>query len=73
VTPRLGGNLSPQAPSAAPARRDPTPEPSGPPPEDSYEPDEPDDAGLPPGPPELTGMDLIQRELGGQIISEIDA
>jgi DNA polymerase III subunit gamma/tau len=24
------------------------------------------------GPPELTGMDLIQRELGGQVISEIE-
>lgn len=61
------------APAPAPARRDPTPEVTGPPPEDSYEPDEPDDGGPPPGPPELTGMPLIQRELGGQIISEIDA
>lgn len=59
---------APEAP-----RRDPAPEVTGPPPADSYEPDEPDDDGLPPGPPELTGMDLIQRELGGQIISEIDA
>jgi hypothetical protein len=24
------------------------------------------------GPAELTGMDLIQRELGGQVISEIE-
>ena len=54
-------------------RRDPTPQVAGPPPADSYEPDEPDDDGMPPRPPELTGMDLIQRELGGQIISEIDA
>jgi hypothetical protein len=33
-------------------------------------PDEADE-GPPPG-PELTGMDLIQRELGGQVISEIE-
>jgi hypothetical protein len=29
------------------------------------------DYGPPPG-PELTGMDLIQRALGGQVISEIE-
>jgi DNA polymerase III subunit gamma/tau len=58
---------------APPARRDTMPVDDGPPPVDSYEPDEePDDDPLPPGPPELTGMDLIQRELGGQIISEIE-
>ena len=47
--------------------------------------DEPDDDEMPPDPPsshrqagrapaaaELTGMDLIQRELGGQVISEIE-
>jgi len=61
------------APAPAPARRDPAPEVTGPPPTDSYEPDEPDDDGLPPGPPELRGMDLIRHQLGGQIISEIDA
>jgi DNA polymerase-3 subunit gamma/tau len=60
-------------PAEPPRRRDPTPQVAGPPPADAYEPDEPDDAGPPPGPPELTGMDLIQRELGGQIIREIDA
>ena len=46
---------------------------------DEFPPDEPDD--MPPGEPdgdqapvvtELTGMDLIQRELGGQVIGEID-
>jgi DNA polymerase III subunit gamma/tau len=58
---------------APPARRDTMPADDGPPPVDSYEPDEePDEDPLPPGPPELTGMDLIQRELGGQIISETD-
>jgi DNA polymerase III subunit gamma/tau len=48
-------------------------------PPDDMPPDEDDlslDAGPPAGhasgPPELTGMDLIQRELGGQVISEID-
>jgi DNA polymerase III subunit gamma/tau len=74
-------------PSAAPpppVRRDPAPRSDGPPPQDSYEPDEPregylaDDEPLPPGPSaelparELTGMDLIRRELGAQIISEIE-
>ena len=61
----------PAAPSP-PVRRDPTPRTDGPPPRDSFEPDEPDDDPLPPGPPELTGMDLIRRELGAQIISEIE-
>jgi DNA polymerase-3 subunit gamma/tau len=58
----------------APARRDSQPSPVlQPPPPDSYESEEePDDEPLPPGPPELTGMDLIQRELGGQIISEVE-
>jgi DNA polymerase III subunit gamma/tau len=39
---------------------------------DDVPPDEPsaDDADA--GPAELTGMDLIQRELGGQVISEIE-
>jgi len=40
------------------------------PPPDEMPPDEADD-GPPPG-PELTGMDLIQRALGGQVISEIE-
>ncbi|HXL89561.1 MAG TPA: DNA polymerase III subunit gamma and tau [Streptosporangiaceae bacterium] len=61
----------PPAAPVPPVRRDPTPSDDVPPPPDSYEPEEePDDEPLPPGPPELSGMDLIQRELGGQIISE---
>ena len=38
---------------------------------DDIPPDEPDDDRTPVV-PELTGMDLIQRELGGQVIGEID-
>jgi DNA polymerase III subunit gamma/tau len=34
--------------------------------------DEPSADDAAPGPAELTGMDLIQRELGGQVISEIE-
>jgi DNA polymerase III subunit gamma/tau len=74
----VGAGEAPQArgavPSEPPARRDSQPSPVlQPPPPDSYEPEEePDDEPLPPGPPELTGMDLIQRELGGQIISEVE-
>jgi DNA polymerase-3 subunit gamma/tau len=75
--PRGRGDLPPESPlgtprgPAPPVRRDPTPSDDVPPPPDSYEPEEePDDEPLPPGPPELSGMDLIQRELGGQIISE---
>jgi hypothetical protein len=77
--PASAGNPSrrPDAGSAAPspARRDPTPQFDGPPPpQESYDSDdEPDDDPLPPGPPELTGMDLIQRELGAQIISETES
>jgi DNA polymerase-3 subunit gamma/tau len=40
-------------------------------PPDDMPPDEPD-GDQPPGPTELTGMDLIQRELGGQVIGEIE-
>ena len=40
------------------------------PPPDEMPPDESDDR--PAHGPELTGMDLIQRELGGQVISEIE-
>jgi hypothetical protein len=77
-----GGATAPQAPppraapsmdAPAPVRRDPTPAFDGPPPQDSYEPDEDaDDDPLPPGPPELTGTDLIQHALGGQVISETE-
>jgi DNA polymerase III subunit gamma/tau len=61
-------------PPPAPVRRDPTPRDDlPPPPEESYPADEePDDEPLPPGPPELTGVDLITRELGARIISEIE-
>jgi DNA polymerase-3 subunit gamma/tau len=38
---------------------------------DDLPPDEPD-RDQPPARPELTGMDLIQRELGGQVIGEIE-
>jgi DNA polymerase-3 subunit gamma/tau len=40
-------------------------------PPDDVPPDEPD-GDQPPVPTELTGMDLIQRELGGQVIGEIE-
>jgi DNA polymerase-3 subunit gamma/tau len=63
-------------PSAAepPTRRDSTPRYDGPPPPEEALDDEPDDDDPgPPGPPELTGMKLIQRELGAQIISETDS
>jgi DNA polymerase-3 subunit gamma/tau len=64
--------------AAPPVRRVSTPQFDGPPPpQESFDPgDEPDDEeppASPAGPPELTGMDLIQRELGGQIISETDS
>jgi DNA polymerase-3 subunit gamma/tau len=71
--PGAGGGRENLPAEAPPARRDTEPAYDGPPPVDTYEADEePDDEPLPPGPPELTGMDLIQRELGGRIISEID-
>jgi DNA polymerase-3 subunit gamma/tau len=67
----------PAAPSRSRPRQD------EPPPDEisshEFPPDEPDD--MPPDEPdgdrapvvtELTGMDLIQRELGGQVIGEID-
>jgi DNA polymerase-3 subunit gamma/tau len=75
--PASGGTASPQTPLGAPpgpVRRDSTPrDDMPPPPEESFAPeDEPDDEPLPPGPPELTGVDLITRELGARIISEIE-
>jgi DNA polymerase-3 subunit gamma/tau len=73
---------------ARPARSSPGPGPAAPapprprfdePPADEIMPDEPDDmppdepyAGQAPRGGELTGMDLIQRELGGQVIGEIE-
>jgi DNA polymerase III subunit gamma/tau len=82
-----GSGGRPAAAPAAP-RRDPAPAPPEfVPPEFAGLPDEPDDDDLPPGElapdepspddqvvqgSELTGMDLIQRELGGQVIGELD-
>jgi DNA polymerase III subunit gamma/tau len=72
AAPARGAAQAPAPP--APVRRDPTPRDDlPPPPDDSFAPDdEPDDEPLPPGPPELTGVDLITRELGARIISEIE-
>jgi DNA polymerase III subunit gamma/tau len=62
-----------QAPARSRPRHD------EPPPPDDFPSDEPDDippdepgAGQAPRGTELTGMDLIQRELGGQVIGEIE-
>lgn len=74
----VNGITGVDTPAAAPpspqVRRDPTPRTDGPPPpQESFGPDdEPDDEPMPPGPPELTGLDLVQRELGGRIISETE-
>jgi hypothetical protein len=43
-----------------------------PPDEEDMPPDEPSSPGPAPAAPELTGMELIQRELGGQVIGEIE-
>jgi DNA polymerase-3 subunit gamma/tau len=43
-----------------------------PPDEDDMPPDEPSSHRAPARTTELTGMDLIQRELGGQVIGEIE-
>ncbi len=83
-----GGSASGGGRPAAPARRDPAPAPPEfVPPEFGGLPDEPDDDDLPPDElapdepspddqvvqgSELTGMDLIQRELGGQVIGEFE-
>jgi DNA polymerase-3 subunit gamma/tau len=83
-----GGFASGGGRPAAPARRDPAPAPPEfVPPEFGGLPDEPDDDDLPPDEmapdepspddqvvqgSELTGMDLIQRELGGQVIEEFE-
>ena len=40
--------------------------------DDDVPPDEPSSHRASPPPAELTGMDLIQRELGGQVIGEIE-
>jgi DNA polymerase-3 subunit gamma/tau len=76
--PAADGNSDPAAPSSSgrPARdlgrrprRDEPPAAETPP--DDMPPDEPD-GDQPPVTTELTGMDLIQRELGGQVIGEIE-
>ena len=85
--PRSGGQ-APGGRPAAPARRDPAPAPPEfVPPEFAGLPDEPDDDDMPPDEmapdepspddqpvrdTELSGMDLIQRELGGQVIGEFE-
>ena len=80
------GTGTPAAARPPAARRDPVPAPSeSAPPEFAGPYDEPDDVPsgeMPPDEPspddravqnaELTGMDLIQRELGGQVIGEIE-
>jgi hypothetical protein len=43
-----------------------------PPDEDDMPPDGPSSHRASPSATELTGMDLIQRELGGQVIGEIE-
>ena len=63
----------PAGPSAFAAPRDEPPDDE--PPDEMMPGDLPPDeflAGGASGPAELTGMDLIQRELGGQVISEIE-
>jgi DNA polymerase III subunit gamma/tau len=59
------------APPAA-AEYDDEPPDEMPPDEDELPPEEPPSRRAPAAEPELTGMDLIQRELGGQVIGEIE-
>jgi DNA polymerase-3 subunit gamma/tau len=82
------GTGAPDAPRTPAVRRDPVPAPSeSAPPEFAGPHDDPDDMPMPPGDrhedepspddpaarnAELTGMDLIQRELGGQVIGEFE-
>jgi DNA polymerase-3 subunit gamma/tau len=78
---------TPDVPDRAPAAARPQPVPAaasepydeppddmppGEPDDDEMPPDRPSSRGQPPAAAELTGMDLIQRELGGQVISEIE-
>jgi DNA polymerase III subunit gamma/tau len=62
-------------PSAPPASAEYYDEPPDemPPDEDEMPADEPSSHRPPPAAAELTGMDLIQRELGGQVIGEIES
>jgi DNA polymerase III subunit gamma/tau len=62
-------------PSARPAAAgyyDEPPDEMPPDEDDDVPPDEPSSHRASPPPAELTGMDLIQRELGGQVIGEIE-
>jgi DNA polymerase-3 subunit gamma/tau len=62
-------------PAQAPPAADLDEPPDEMPPDDEEEempPDEPSSPGLAPAAAELTGMELIQRELGGQVIGEIE-
>ena len=63
--------LSARAPAAAVQMPAPPPEDPGPP-EDLSAEAQHDSAPAQPASPDLTGMDLIKRELGGRIIAEID-
>jgi DNA polymerase-3 subunit gamma/tau len=56
----------------APAEHYDEPPEEMPPDDDEMPPDEPSSHGASAPTPELTGMDLIQRELGGQVIGEIE-
>jgi len=68
ASPGRGSQGSPSHPPAGAPHHPDEPPPGEMPPAD---PDEPADDQAP-GAAELTGMDLIQRELGGQVISEIE-
>jgi len=61
----------PSAPAAVAGDYDEPPD-EMPPDDDDDMPDEPSSHRPPAPTPELTGMDLIQRELGGQVIGEIE-
>jgi DNA polymerase-3 subunit gamma/tau len=63
--------LSARAPAAAVQMPAPPPEDPGPP-EDLSAQAQHDSAPAQPASPDLTGMDLIKRELGGRVIAEID-
>ena len=73
-TPEGGGSASRGAPSAAAARPTDgeTPLPDPPPPPAGYDEEWPDDAGSAGGGSGPTGMELIERQLGGTVIEEID-
>jgi DNA polymerase-3 subunit gamma/tau len=68
------GRAGPAAPAQPPAAEyDDEPPDEMPPDTDEMTPDEPSSYRTPAAEPELTGMDLIQRELGGQVIGEIES